>query len=117
MQVARHKRLELQVRPLRLVVEMKESRQVDGTIGAVNLPALHFEVAAQTLDHLGIGVGFDLQPHGVALAPVVQLDAHGFEQVARLLLLQVKVAVAGDAERSFGDDLVAAIHVHSVGCH
>ena len=111
------KRLELQIRPVGLIVEMKESRQVDRAIGAINLPILHLEVAAQPLDHLGVGVGLDFQANGVALAPVVQFGAHRLEQIARLFFLQIEIAVAGDAERGFGDDLVAAIHVHSMGCH
>ena len=76
LQLARHKRLEFQVGPVRLLVEMKQSRKIHRPVGAIDLPVLHLEVAAQALDHLGIGVGLNLQAHGIALAPVMQLGAH-----------------------------------------
>ena len=53
---------------------------------------------------------FDFEADGVAFAAVVQLGADGLEQVARFFFLEVEIAVSGDAEGSFGEDLVAAIH-------
>ena len=46
----------------------------------------------------------DLQPHGVALAAVVQFVLHRLEQVGRFLLVNVKLAVARHAERPVAED-------------
>ena len=62
-----------------------------------------------------LAVAFDLQADGVALAAVVQLGADAFEDGARLFLLHVEVAVAGDAEGGAAEDLVAAVHALDLG--
>ena len=49
-------------------------------------------------DHLrAIVVG--LEPHGVALAAIVQFVLHRFEQIGRFFLVDVELAVSGDAKR------------------
>ena len=64
----------------------------------------------QPRHNVGARVGFDFQSHGVALAPVVQLRAHRLQHRARLFFLQIKIAVAGNAERAFAQNFIAAIH-------
>ena len=44
----------------------------------------------------------------------MQLGAHRFQQVARILFLQVEVAVAGDAKGGSGKNVVSAIHFGGV---
>ena len=53
----------------------------------------------------------DLQPHGVALAAVVQFVFHRLEQIAAVLLVDVKLAVARDAEMPVAEDLRAGKQV------
>src|ERR1035441_9528581 len=61
LQLTRLEGLELQIRALRLVVEMKESRQVDRPLGAIDLPVFQLEVAAPAVHHFRIGIGPDFQ--------------------------------------------------------
>ncbi len=109
-QLPRHKGTELQIRPRRLVVNIKQPRKVHRAVNRKNLPAVKFKHCAQALDNLGIGLGLDLHAHRVSLAAVVQFRAHRFQQIARFLLLQVEVAVARDAEGGGRNDVVALIH-------
>ena len=57
---------------------------------------------------------FDLQPHGVAAAAVVQFVFHRLEQVGRFLLVNVKLAVAGDAEMPVAEDFRAGKQVGQI---
>ena len=54
--------------------------------------------------------GVDLQPHDVALAPVVQFFGDAFQHGAALFLLHVEIAVARDAECARLRMRVAAKH-------
>ena len=84
--------------------------EVHGRGGAKDLPGFELEVGAQAFGDLFGGEGVDLHADGVAFAAVVQLLGDAFEQGARLFLLHVEVAVAGDAEGSAVEDAVAAEH-------
>ncbi len=92
--LARHKGLKLQLRTIDLAVQVREPRKIDRAAGAKNLPFLQFENIAQAVDDFAVGSGFDFQPHGVALVPVVQLRPHRFQNAPRFLFLQIKIAVA-----------------------
>ncbi len=106
--------LELEIGTLDVAVKKHEAGKIHGTFAAEDLILVELEVHAQPLHNLGIGVAFDLQAHGVALATIVQLDADGFEQRARLFFFEVEVGVARDAERRGGQHLVAAIHAREM---
>jgi hypothetical protein len=112
---AQHERLgreglELQVRPLDVAVEKHQPRQIDGAFSAKNLALVELEVHAQPLHNLGVGVAFDLQPHRVALAPVMQLHADRLQERPRFFLLEVEVRVARHAEGRRSQHRVAAVH-------
>ena len=95
-QFARHKRWVFQVGPrVVLRIERHHAREVHRTIGAHDLPFVHFEVHAEPVDDIRICALFHLQPHSIAFAAVMQLCTDAFEQRPRLLLLEVEIAVAG----------------------
>jgi hypothetical protein len=96
-------------------VEAHEAREVDGRRGAEDLPGLELEVDAEAFGDFFGGEGVDLHADGVAFAAVVQLLGDGLEQGARLFLLHVEIAVAGDAEGGAIEDAVAAEHGVDVG--
>ena len=104
----------LQIRPLHVAVEEHHARKVHRAIAAKHLVLFQLEIHAQPLDDVGVGAGFDLQAHRVALAPVVQLHANRFEQRARLFLLEVEVGVAGHAKGGVGQHFVAAVHAGQI---
>lgn len=49
----------------------------------------------------------DLQPHHVAEAALLHQVAHGFQQVVGLVLFDLKIGVAGDAEQGGADHRMA----------
>ena len=91
--------LELQIRPLHVAVKEHQARKIHRAFAAKDLVLVELEVHAQPLHNLRVGAGFDLQPHRVALAAVVQLHADGFQQRPRFFLLEVEVGIARHAER------------------
>ena len=105
---------ELQIGPLNVAVEEHHARQVHGAFAAKDLVFFQFEVDPQALDDVGVGAGFDLQAHRVALAAVVKLHADGFQQRAGLFLFEVEVGIARDAKGRVGQHLVAAVHARQV---
>jgi hypothetical protein len=106
--------LKLQVGPLHIAVKEHQARQIHRPLAAKHLVLFELEVHAQPLHNLRIGVAFNLQPHRVALAAVVQLHADGFQQRPRFFLFEVEVRVARHAERRRCQHLVAAIHAAKV---
>ena len=113
-QLARGKRLELEVGMRRLLVDIEQAREIHRPVDRKHLPGLQFEIGAQALDDFGIGIGFNLQPHRISFAAVVQFGAHRFQQVARFFFRQIEIAVAGDAEGGGGNNVVAVIHPRGV---
>src|SRR5581483_468068 len=79
-----------------------------------DLPLVEFEDLAETLGDFGTGVGLDLETNCVTPTTVVEFGTDRLEQVARLFFLHVEVAVPSNAERSLGNDVVAAIHAGRV---
>src|SRR5271166_3865553 len=113
-QLARREGTILEIGALGLFVDVEQPRKVYRTVHRKNLPGIKLEHGAQAVDDLGIGVGLNFHANRVALATVVQFRAYGFEKISGLFLLQIKIAVAGDAEGSRGNDVVAVIHVLGV---
>jgi hypothetical protein len=71
-------------------MQVRESRKVDRATGPKDLPFLQFENIAQAVDDFAVGSGFDFQPYGVALVPVVQLRSHRLKNAPRFFFLQIK---------------------------
>ena len=107
--------MKFQVRPRRLVVEVEEARKIDGTIYLKHLPGGEAKIGAQAFDDFRVGARFDFQAHGGALAAAMELRVDRIENAARFLFAQVEVAVARDAKRSGGENLVAVVEAFGVG--
>ena len=110
----RLKWFEFQIRAIHRAVQMHQTRQIHRPLGAIDLPVSQLEDPLQPRNYVGAHVGFDFQAHGVALAPVVQLRAHRLQHRARLFFLQIKIAVAGNAERTLAQNFIASIHPSGV---
>ena len=108
---APRKRRKLQPRQRRVAVQVHQPVQVHRPIGAKHLPRVELKVHPQPFHNLIVGSILNLQPHRIALAPVVQLLAYTFEHRPRLLLLQVEIAVARHPERRHRQHLVPAKHL------
>src|SRR5438067_1982910 len=76
MQFAWNEWPELQVGPLRLLVNTHHSGEIHRAMCAEDLPFIEPKVTAQALNDLGRRFSLDLQPYGIAFAPVMQLCAH-----------------------------------------
>src|SRR5262245_9027503 len=99
----RRERLVFQLRQVELV-ERHQVGDVQGAVNRVNVLLLHLQRMAQQLDHVRAHSGGDLQPHAEAEAAVAHLLLDRLEQVARLVLFDLDVGVARDAEGLAFDD-------------
>ena len=117
---AGRERLEFQVRPRRLVVQIEKPRKIDRPVAPENLPAAQPEIRSQPLDNFRTSAPASISSRTAApLPPPVQLRVHRIQNAARFLLAQIEVAVARDAERRGGKNLVAVerslgVRVHDV---
>src|SRR5262249_31794806 len=59
--------------------------------------------------NFGMRTGLDFEAHGPALAALGDLRVHDFEKAASFFLLEIEIAVAGDAERGGSQDFIAAV--------
>src|ERR1035438_1531621 len=114
MQRLGRERRKLQVWPLHIAVKEHEPGQVYRAIAAEYLILVQLEVHTQTLHNFSVGAGLDLQPYGVALASIVQLNTDRLQQGSRFFFLKVEVGVAGDPECRMSKHFVAAIHAAKV---
>src|SRR5436853_1612111 len=114
MQFTRNERPELEIGAMCLFVNAGDAREINGSLSPENLPFIQSKIPAQTFDDFRRRRSFNLKSHGIAFAPVVQLSAYRFQQIARLLFLQIQVAVARYTKRCSRDNLVAAIHFGGV---
>ena len=84
-----------------------QPNEVYGAVHLIELVCGQPELVEQkTADVVGALVG-DFQPHAVAEIAVAQFVLDGGAQVAYVVFVQRKLAVAGEAE------LVAAFHIHA----
>src|SRR6185312_919875 len=107
-QAARHARREyriFEIRPLHQVVYRRQAVEIDGPRYAVGIDFLQRELPQQEMDDVGRAVVRRLEPHGGAVAAVRELAFERPAQIVDLLLVDEKIAVAGDAK------LVAADHL------
>jgi len=88
-------RLEFKISPRSLVGQRRHAGKVDRAGCLEYLPGTQSELMGQGVHDLRRGVGLDLKPYHVTLAPAVQLRVHQFQQITRFFLVQVQVAVAG----------------------
>src|SRR5262247_581695 len=99
----RRERLVLQLRQVELV-ERHQVGDVQGAVNRVDVLLLHLQRMAQQLDHVRAHPGGDLQPNAEAEAAVAHLLLDRLEQVAGLVLFDLDVGVASDAEGLAFDD-------------
>src|SRR5262245_27181839 len=99
----RRERLVFQLRQVELV-ERHQVGDVQGAVNRVNVLLIHFQRMAQQLDHVRAHPGGDLQPYAEAEAAVAHLLLDRLEQVAGLVLFDLDVGVARDAEGLAFDD-------------
>src|SRR5262245_42587927 len=99
----RRERLVLQLRQVELV-ERHQVGDVQGAVNRVDVLLLHLQRMAQQLDHMRAHPGGDLQPNAEAEAAVAHLLLDRLEQVAGLVLFDLDVGVASDAEGLAFDD-------------
>src|ERR1700761_2971653 len=107
----RSKRWIFQIGARRLFVKMKEPLYVDGAAHAKDERFVELKLRDEPLDDFGMSAFFNFQAHGDAFAALRDLRVNRLEQRARLFLLEVKIAVASDAERRGSEDFVPAIQL------
>ena len=94
-----------QLRAVDLHRERHESREIQRTVDAVDILLLEVEDFEEPLLHMRGAVFFHFEAHGGAALHLAQFLLDGVEQVARLLLVDIEVAVARDAEEVSALDL------------
>jgi hypothetical protein len=109
------KRLKFQVRARGLICQKKQARKVHGARRLEDLPRLKPKLLGKWIDNFRCGVGFDLQANHIASASAVQLGVHQVEQLARLLLMKVQIAVARGPKRAGRNHVVALVEIARVG--
>src|SRR5262249_10233752 len=95
-------------------VEIEQARKVDRALGVEDLPVFEFKRLLQTPGDFRVDSGVNLQAHRITLAAAVQFSPHRFQKVTGLFFFQIKVAVASDAERCGGKNVIAAVHARRV---
>src|ERR1700720_1003233 len=93
---------------------MKEPLQVDGTTHAKDQRVVQLKGGDQPVHNVRVGAFFDLQPHRVTFTPLRYLRVYVFQQAPAFFLFQIKIAVAGDAERRGSEDFVTAIELRRI---
>ena len=77
---------------------MKRPRRSSGVGQPVDLAVADLQLAGQHVEHLGVDVLLDLEPDRRAEPAPGQLLLQGGEEVLGVVLLDLEVLVAGDAE-------------------
>ena len=86
-------------------IEGHERREGHRPLDPVDLKGLELQDVHEEAPHVrGHGMGH-LQPHHIPETALVHQIAHGFQQVVGLVLLDLHIRVAGDAEQGGIDDL------------
>ena len=86
------------------VDQLGQAHQVDGALHAVERGLGQVELALQEVEQKLRAARRHLQPHGLAIVPLLQALAQGGAQVAHVFFVHRQVGVAGDAElRELGD--------------
>ena len=89
------------------IIEGHEFGKAHGPLDAVDLEGLQAQAPGQKVHQLARGLVGDLQPHHVAEAALFHQVAHGFQQVVGLVLFDLQIGVAGDAEQGGADHRMA----------
>ena len=103
----RGERRVFQVGPVQQVIEAHQPHEVEGTPQPEDVFVGEAEMIAQRGEDPVVHPLLDLQAHGGAAAEVAQLLLDFFQQVFRLLLVDVEVAVARDPEGMRPVDAIA----------
>ncbi len=88
---------------------MKEPREVDGAVHAIDLAGRETEIRLQAVDDFLVGTRLNFQAHRRTLPAAVKLHVHRFQDAAGLLFLEIEVAVARDAKGGGGKYFVAVV--------
>ena len=91
-------RLELQVGAVEQVRQGHQTVKVERTVYAMDVDFRQVNCLQQVAQDVFVHAFLDLQANGRSLAQVVQLLLYLGEQVDKLFLVDVEVAVAGDAK-------------------
>ena len=89
------------------LAQAHEAKEIDGAGEAKNVFVGQGQVVAQSLENDVVHAVLDLKPNSSAAADVAQLLLDFLEQVFRLLLVDVEIAVARDAKGVSAADAVA----------
>jgi hypothetical protein len=101
-------RRELEVRPLAALVDGLEAPEVDGPVQPVQVVGLEPDLLEEELGDVGGAVAHELEPDRVAGVAVQELLLDRGPELLGPDLVELQVAVAGDAERVAAGDLHAA---------
>jgi len=84
-----------------------EAEEIDRAVDAVDVVLRNGEVLAQNFEKIGVHAVFDLKAHGGTAAEVAELVFDFLQQIFGFLLVDVEIAVSGDAESMGGVEPVA----------
>ena len=93
------------------MIDRHEPRGIERAVDDIHVLVLQSQRAEQRLADFRRAIVFHFEPHGVALAAVVQFVLHGLEQVLDVLLVNVEFAVAGHAEMAVAENFRAGEEV------
>src|SRR5262249_2562187 len=103
-----------QIGARRLFVNVKQPLKIDRPIHSKDQRLVQLERRYQALYNFVVRPGFNFQPHRIAFSAKRYLRINGLEEIARFLLLQVKIAVARDPERRRSKNLVAPVKTRRI---
>ena len=89
------------------IVDAHQAQQIQRPVDTENVLAGQAEVVGEAVEGELVHAILDFQAHGGAAAQVAQLVLDALEEIFGLLLVDVEVAVAGDAEGEGAVDTVA----------
>jgi len=105
-QLGWRKRGELEIRPVHEVGKVHHAHEVERTAELEHPFVVELEMLAEEMkDRLG-RIGLDFETHGRAAPKVAQLLLDLLEQVFRLFVVDVEIAVPGNSEGMGADDAV-----------
>ena len=107
----RHKGRVAQLRRMVALVQGHQPRGVERAVNEIQILLVQPEGFEQRVAEILGALVVNFQAHRVALAAVVQLGLHRLEQIPRFLLVNIQLAVAGDAEGPVADDFGAGEQV------
>src|SRR5437899_7287014 len=96
---------------------MKETLQTHRAWNAKHERLVELEIGYQPLDDFRVRAGFNLEPDGIALAPLRHLGVNGVHQIASFFFFQVQIAVACYAKSRRSEDFITSVKPRRVRGH